>query len=65
MGLALDELDKVNEKIITREGIDIVCDERARLYLDHYPNVYIDYIDEGYGSGFIVNTGGRYGMECC
>ena len=66
MGLALDELDRSAEGIISHNGIDIVCDDRARYYLEHYPQVRIDYIHGGgYGHGFIIDTGGRYGSSCC
>ena len=65
MGLALDELDRSREKVVSHDGIDIVCDERAGFYLKNYPQVRIDFIHGGgYGHGFIIDTGGRYGA-CC
>ena len=57
MGLVLDELDDKENNLVKEKGVNIVYDGRLKSYFGSSDGITIDFIEDKYGSGFII-TGG-------
>ena len=64
MGLALDE-PQDSDKAHEVDGIHFVVSQRDAPYVDTREGVSVDYVEYGWGSGFVIRK--RYGAAnaCC